>query len=61
MASATGSASTGCRLRLCAGGGVLHSWSSDSVDSSLASVGLGMTDAANVDGATAVAAKAVVG
>ena len=43
-----------------AGGGVLHSWTTDSIDSSSASVGL-VTDAADVDGVTTVAADAVVG
>ena len=43
-----------------AGRGVLHLQSSDSMDSSSASVGL-VTDAADVGGATAVAADAVVG
>ena len=39
---------------------MLHSQSSDSMDSYSASVGL-VTDAADVDGVTAVAADAVVG
>ena len=43
-----------------AGGDVLHSWSSDSMDSSSASVRL-VTDAAHVNGVTKVAAEAVVG
>ena len=44
----------------CAGGCVLLSWSSDSMNSSSACVGL-VTDAADVDDTTAVAADAVVG
>ena len=63
MASATGSVGTGDVDRIetgcCARGGVLHSWSSDSVDSSLVSVGL-VKDAVDVDGAIAVEADAVV-
>ena len=43
----------------CAGRGVLHSWSSDKMDSSSAPVGL-VTDEADVDGATAVVADAVI-
>ena len=44
----------------CAGGRVLHSWTSDSMDSSSTSIGL-VKDAADVDGITVVEANAVVG
>ena len=39
---------------------MLHSWTLDSMESSVASVGL-VRDAADMDGATAVEADAVVG